>query len=112
MAKEILITPFDKKSLHTIREIIEDRDTTCEKFIDLQTLNLIETLDRAIYNLENGAQYFKEIPNELGENWYYAECESCGWHGMSKYLLGGHAIADTGDYSDCICPVCWSKKII
>lgn len=108
---DILITESDKKSLLTIRKMVEESDATDEHSIDYECMNLLETIDRAIYNLENGLQYYKYIPNKQFEDWYHAECESCGWNGMSNYLWGGGAIADTGDHFDCICPVCGSPKI-
>jgi hypothetical protein len=43
--------------------------------------------------------------------YYMCKCENCGWQGMSCCAAGGHAIADTGDYSDAVCPKCYSYKI-
>lgn len=43
--------------------------------------------------------------------WYWCKCEQCGWEDSSEYCDGGHAIADTGDYTDPLCPVCGSKDI-
>lgn len=43
--------------------------------------------------------------------YFMAECEWCGWRGISSLLDGGHSIADTGDYSDPLCPECGSNKI-
>lgn len=36
---------------------------------------------------------------------YPVKCD-CGWRGLSEDCAGGGAIADTGDYSDPLCPVC------
>ncbi len=38
--------------------------------------------------------------------WWPARCPVCGWEGMSNETAGGNQIADTGDYNDCVCPVC------
>lgn len=38
--------------------------------------------------------------------YYWCKCEECGWEDSSEYLLGGGAIADTGDYDDVYCPIC------
>jgi hypothetical protein len=46
-----------------------------------------------------------------GQKWYWCKCESCGWENSSEYADGGTPIADTGDHSDPICPVCGSNKI-
>jgi hypothetical protein len=43
--------------------------------------------------------------------WWPAECDNCGWCGSSEELDGGHQIADTGDHSDPLCPVCGSAKV-
>lgn len=38
--------------------------------------------------------------------YYPVECRACGWQGMSDASAGGEPIADTGDYSDIVCPKC------
>ena len=38
------------------------------------------------------------------ERWWPAKCPECDWSGLSRDCDGGTAIADTGDYSDVICP--------
>ena len=38
--------------------------------------------------------------------WWLAYCPVCLWVGLSRDTIGGEQIADTGDYSDCYCPVC------
>lgn len=42
---------------------------------------------------------------ELKDYWA-AFCPRCGWHGLSSEAAGGTQIADTGDYTDAICPCC------
>lgn len=54
--------------------------------------------------------YKSPSPKEL-ETYWHAECDRCGWHGSSRLLFGGHAIADTGDYDDPYCPVCGNKEV-
>lgn len=44
-------------------------------------------------------------------DWNHAEfypvrCPRCGWIGMSDETEGGEQIADTGDYSQIVCPKC------
>lgn len=43
---------------------------------------------------------------DLKNNYFPAECEHCGFQGCSGEWGGGHAIADTGDYTDPSCPKC------
>lgn len=38
--------------------------------------------------------------------YYPCRCPACGWEGMSNETEGGTPIADTGDYSDLVCPEC------
>lgn len=47
-----------------------------------------------------------EVKIEVADNYFPVQCQTCGWFGSSAELHGGHAIADTGDHSDCYCPVC------
>ena len=43
----------------------------------------------------------------MGENFWLAECPECHWTGKSTDCAGGGSIADTGDFDDVICPVCY-----
>ncbi len=43
--------------------------------------------------------------------YYWCKCENCGWEDSSDHCEGGHSIADTGDFSDPLCPICFSNKI-
>ena len=47
---------------------------------------------------------------EVAETYYPVKCDVCGWMGSSEKLEGGHALADTGDYGDCYCPVCGNTE--
>jgi hypothetical protein len=40
------------------------------------------------------------------KHWWVAECPVCKWRGLSRDAEGGHAMADTGDFNDVVCPVC------
>ena len=40
------------------------------------------------------------------QGYFLVSCPKCKWIGMSNESAGGQAIADTGDYSDIICPLC------
>ena len=42
--------------------------------------------------------------------WWPAVCPACGWRGLSRDCAGGHPIADTGDYSEVVCPECLKKE--
>lgn len=44
-------------------------------------------------------------------NYYWCKCEGCGWEGSSEHCAGGNAIADTGDHSDVLCPICFNSKL-
>lgn len=50
------------------------------------------------------------------KKWWPAKCPKCGWRGLSRDASGGHGIADTGDFSDVICPECkkhgWSVDVV
>ncbi len=100
-----LITASDKAAFEKIRKLITQADKTEAGGLDYESHELYVVLDRAIFNLENGLNYFKKLP-ESETHWFDAECGACGWFGSSQYLQGGSQIADTGDYGDCYCPVC------
>ena len=51
----------------------------------------------------------KYTEEELKKYWI-AICPVCGWEGLSRDCYGGDAIADTGDYSDVICPRCFDER--
>lgn len=53
-------------------------------------------------NIESDVKYSKE---EL-KKWWKARCPRCGWKGLSRDCNGGNPLADTGDYSDVVCPIC------
>lgn len=38
------------------------------------------------------------------------QCPKCGWRGMSDETEGGNPIADTGDFNDIVCPVCFKNQ--
>ncbi len=40
------------------------------------------------------------------KKWWIGQCPSCHWRGLSRDAAGGHPIADTGDCTDVVCPVC------
>ena len=44
------------------------------------------------------------------EQWWPAKCPACGWRGISRDCGGGAPIADTGDFTDPICPKCLEKE--
>lgn len=56
-------------------------------------------------------ELFIRILPEDEKKYYPAECEDCGWIGSSQLLAGGAPIADTGDFNDPLCPVCFSAKV-
>lgn len=41
------------------------------------------------------------------KKYYPVFCTCCGWIGMSNQSEGGKQIADTGDYDDIYCPICY-----
>lgn len=47
----------------------------------------------------------KIIGTERNRYWP-AICRNCGWYGTSEEAHGGESIADTGDYSEVVCPKC------
>ena len=71
-----------------------------------------ETILEVVKNLRIAdVSYCAASPEDIADNYYTAECSKCGWWGSSKFLDGGGAIADTGDYFDCTCPVCGNADI-
>jgi hypothetical protein len=45
------------------------------------------------------------------KEWYWCKCKNCDWEDSSEFAAGGEAIADTGDFNDPCCPICYSKEI-
>lgn len=43
--------------------------------------------------------------------YWFGECPACGWLGSAGVADGGGAIADTGDYSEVICPACFQDGL-
>lgn len=60
--------------------------------------------------LEGQSTYFVEkFLNSIDKNnYFFSQCNDCGWMGCSSAMEGGGQIADTGDYSDVYCPKCSS----
>jgi hypothetical protein len=71
-------------------------------------LCLVRPEDIEWFSVERGEDEFEVIDSH---KWFLSECEDCGWQGSSEKLLGGGALADTGDYGDCYCPKCESRKV-
>ena len=43
--------------------------------------------------------------------YYWCKCENCGWEDSSEFTEGCHAIADTGDHTDPVCPICIGNSL-
>lgn len=109
-----MITEHDLIAIEAIKKFIDKqiRLRKGDKSVDWEKVRWIESLDRVVNNLQVANQFYKPCSEEdIKERFYTAECSQCGWWGSSKLLIGGGAIADTGDYSDCCCPVCESPEI-
>ena len=108
----MLIADGDKRNVEAMKlflhKLATDYIEDGEHSIDWEKVSWIDTLNTMLYNLENAKHYFK--PYEGDGLFFTCECE-CGWWGSSEFLTGGGQIADTGDYSDCYCPVCGSTDI-
>jgi hypothetical protein len=103
--KIILATQDDINSLKKALEIVRKQETTDDTHVDWANSEIQFAIMRVINNLENCENYFQVVSdNEV--KYYDAECGNCGWWGSSQWLQGGGAIADTGDHSDVVCPVC------
>lgn len=77
-----------------------------------QIMRYEELVNKMISNLEKAPLSYRPVDDEAKRlNYYTAECSRCGWWGGSNLLEGGGQIADTGDYGDCYCPVCWNADI-
>ena len=106
-----MITQNDQHTINEIRKFI-DAQINGETKVDWAKVQWIETLDRITENLKIAPDSYRYCSEEEKKrNFYTAECDKCGWWGSSKFLGGGGAIADTGDYSDCFCPVCGNTEI-
>ena len=69
-------------------------------------------IQRMAYNLTIAKDCYKPVSDQDKKTHYYtAICNKCGWWGSSKFLGGGHQIADTGDCYDVFCPVCGNDVI-
>lgn len=91
--------------------IDETSEGGTEGEIDWVKIHWVEVLDKLKNNLEIAPFCYKEVSEEdKKERYFTAEC-NCGWWGSSKFLNGGHPIADTGDYSEVTCPVCGNWDI-
>ncbi len=103
-----MITKQDEKKVDQIIGFLKKHETTNETRVDWEKLEWMDTLNKLVNNLKIAPVSYKFSPTD--KNYYYAKC-ACGWHGSSELLNGGGQIADTGDYSDCTCPVCDSIEI-
>jgi len=45
------------------------------------------------------------------DKYYWCKCENCGCEDSSEFCEGCHPIADTGDNTDPLCPVCGCNKL-
>ena len=107
-----MITKHDKEIVDTIKKYIDQQAMVSEIEVDWEKIHWIETLDRLVNNLRIAPISFRFCsPEDITDSYYTAECSACGWWGSSKLLDGGGAIADTGDYFDCTCPVCGNADI-
>jgi len=105
--KKIFIT---EKSISEIKEIKEHLKNSFDGE-NHYIYEYIESIDLVLNNIINAPNYYTDNRDEDEKKIYYiAKCSSCGWWGSSKYLLGGEQIADTGDFNDCFCPVCYAKQ--
>jgi len=98
------ITTVYREALEKILYIIKDDTLDIAQTIDFAE----ETAQQALSKAEDRGEVIKI---ECTNNFYPASCDSCGWFGSSELLEGCHQIADTGDYSDPLCPVCFSNKV-
>lgn len=110
MGNEVLISAGDREALKKIRDIVSKQGYTDGLSVDWENLELLDTIDRIEYNLTFGMNYYKKLP-DTEQKWFDAICNTCGWEGSSEYLQGCHAIGDTGDYTDPLCPVCGSNQV-
>ena len=81
----------------------------------MEPISELEKKDWIIAELQESLKSIKHTCVELSkrvvytdkekEEYWDIDCE-CGFKGLSLFALGGHSIADTGDYGDCFCPCC------
>ncbi len=68
----------------------------------------ISLIDKMIHNLKIAPESFKPVSKDKEQKFFTVECHKCGWWGSSELLEGGGQIADTGDFDDTYCPVCYN----
>ena len=107
-----MINKLDIDIINNIKKDINKRITSKGTQIDWDLVNQLQTLDELVHCLKIAEHSYKPVSEEdKYDNFFTAECLECGWWGSSRLVEGGHPIADTGDYSDPVCPVCYSDEI-
>ena len=107
-----MITKEDEATVGNIKRFIEAKTTTSGTTVDWEKVAWCEILDKLVDNLKKAPESYRECSKEdLQQSYFTAECSECGWWGSSALLEGGAAIGDTGDHTDCFCPVCGNLEI-
>lgn len=102
-----MIRKEDKEMASELRQYLYKQMLVPNTKNDGELDNWIDLIYRMVNNLEKAPMSYRPATLEDQRDHYYTvECGKCGWWGSSKLLEGGHAIGDTGDYSDVYCPVC------
>lgn len=84
-------------------------ETVAKELLDLAIegdMELLYYVKKDILNLRDDRP---KLPPNKDE--YSCWCPKCGFRGGSHLLGGGNPIADTGDFDDPYCPICFSKDI-
>lgn len=111
MAKE-MIRPVDKETAKQLMKYLSELAYQQDGGINREMEQYHDLVDRMVSNLVIAPQsYRKPSKKDLGQSYYHASCDKCGWHGSSRLLWGGGPIADTGDYDSCYCPVCGNDNV-
>lgn len=102
----------DEELVEVLLNKLKEIDKTDQEFYDHENEALVSLVNRMVSNLKIAPQCYRKLSKEDNKkSFYLAECNKCGWFGSSKFLDGGHQIADTGDYGDVYCPVCGNSDI-
>lgn len=96
--------------IHTISQATSEPQAVCNMVYAAEQFfkNQLTSKDKELSELREGGFIIRNFNSDKN---YWCRCDSCGWEDSSEFAEGGHQIADTGDYSDPVCPICHSSEI-
>lgn len=108
-----MITNVDLATVEKIKKHIEKSIPIGQTGVDWEKAEWVGLLDKLTSNLKIAPASYKPASEEdIKHRYFTVICENCGWWGPSKFLQGGHPLADTGDFTDAVCPVCDGTDVV